>query len=82
MERGQSNSKVRSDENICIVKWKDTKSVLSLSTFGTEPEGKCMRWVKDEKKKVYVPQPHVVGNYNANMGGVDLIDRYVPYYRI
>lgn len=83
MERGESNCKVRSDENICIVKWKDTKSVLFLSTaFGTEPEGKCKRWAKDEKKKVDIPQPDVVGKYNANMGGVDLIDRYVSYYRI
>ncbi|KAH6933982.1 hypothetical protein HPB50_019370 [Hyalomma asiaticum] len=83
MQRRQSHCNVRTDEKMCVVKWKDTKSVLLLSSaFGTEPEGKCRRWEKDEKKKVDVTQPDVVKKYNANMGGVDLIDRYISYYRI
>lgn len=76
MQRGQSHCKVRTDEKMCIVKWKATKSVLLLSSaFGTEPVGKCRRWAKDEKKKVDMTQRDVVKKYNANMGVIDLIDR-------
>lgn len=83
MKRGDSHCKVRSDRKMCLVKWKDNKSVLVLSTaFGVAPEGSCQRWSKDEKKKVKVPQPHAVAEYNQFMGGVDLIDRFVSYYRI
>lgn len=76
MQQGQSHCKVRTDEKMCVIKWKDTKSVLLLSSaFGTEPVGKCRRWAKDEKKKADVTQPDVVKKYNANMGVIDLIDR-------
>ncbi|XP_049517035.1 piggyBac transposable element-derived protein 1-like [Dermacentor silvarum] len=80
MQRGQSHCKLRSDEKMCVVQ--DTKSVLLFSAFGTEPEGKCKRWAKHEKKKVDVTQPGVVSKYNASMCGVDIIDRYISYYRI
>lgn len=76
MQQGQSHCKVRTDEKMCVIKWKDTKSVLLLSSaFGTEPVGKCRRWAKDEKKKADVTQPDVVKKYNANMGVIDLIVR-------
>ncbi|XP_040066395.1 piggyBac transposable element-derived protein 2-like [Ixodes scapularis] len=83
MKRGESHCRVRSDDKLCLVKWKDNKSVLLLSTaFGTVPEGKCRRWSKDEKKRVEVTQPDIVDKYNQHMGGVYLIDCYVAYYRI
>ncbi|XP_040075589.1 piggyBac transposable element-derived protein 1-like [Ixodes scapularis] len=83
MKRGESHCRVRSDDKLCQVKWKDNKSVLLLSTaFGTAPEGTCRRCSKDEKKRAEVTQPHIVARYNQHMGGVDLIDRYVAYYRI
>lgn len=37
---------------MCIVKWKDNKSVLVLFTaFGIEPDGSCPGWFQVEKKK-------------------------------
>ncbi|KAG0426132.1 hypothetical protein HPB47_026736 [Ixodes persulcatus] len=68
---------------MCIVKWKDSKSVLVLSTaFGTEPEGSCERWSTVEKKKIKVKQDDAVARYNRYMGRVDLIDRFVAYFQI
>lgn len=82
MKRGESCCVVRSDGEMCLTKWKDRKSVMILSTAcGITPEGTCRRWSKEERKKVDVPQPHCIKIYNKNMGGVDLADRYVSYYR-
>uniref|UniRef100_A0A6B0V5N5 Putative dde domain transposase n=1 Tax=Ixodes ricinus TaxID=34613 RepID=A0A6B0V5N5_IXORI len=83
VQRGESHCKVRSDDKMCILKWKDNKSVLVISTaFGTEPEGSCERFPKNEEKRRKVKQPDAVARYNGYMGGVDLIDRFVSYYRI
>lgn len=58
MSRGSSVEKVREDETACIVKWKDNKSVLLLSSaVGTEPEGNCKRWSKEKQKKLEIKQP-------------------------
>ncbi|KAL3219426.1 hypothetical protein MRX96_030440 [Rhipicephalus microplus] len=82
MKRGESCCVVRSDGEMCLTKWKDRKSVMILSTAcGITPEGTCRRWSKEDRKKVDVPQPHCIKIYNKNMGGVDLADRYVSYYR-
>ncbi|KAG0422069.1 hypothetical protein HPB47_002092 [Ixodes persulcatus] len=83
MSRGTSVQKVREDEKLCLVKWKDNKSVLMMSSaFGIHPEGTCKRWSKEEHKKVDVARPAVVAQYNINMGGIDLMNRYISYYRI
>ncbi|KAG0422301.1 hypothetical protein HPB47_001864 [Ixodes persulcatus] len=77
MKLGESHCRVRSDDKLCLVKWKDNKSVILLSTaFGTAPEGTCRRSSKNEKKRVEVTPPDIVARYNQHMGGVDLIDRF------
>lgn len=82
LKRGEWEEKVRADDNLCILKWKDNKSVLMLSTcMGSEPLEVCKRWCKEDKKRIEVPQPAVVNAYNKNMGGIDLCDRYLAYYR-
>ncbi|GFV76155.1 piggyBac transposable element-derived protein 3 [Trichonephila clavipes] len=44
MERGSPVSQRREDGKACIVKWKDKKYVLLLSSaFGIEPEDSCKR---------------------------------------
>lgn len=83
MSRGASVQKVREDGKIGLVKWKDNKSVLMMSSaYGIHPEGTCKRWSKEEHKKVDVTRPAIVAEYNVNMGGIDLMDRYISYYRI
>lgn len=73
LERGEWDEKVRSDENVCVLKWKDTKAVTMLSTsVGNTPANTCKRWCKVQKRKIDVNQPAVVKNYNTCMGGIDL----------
>ncbi|GFW95652.1 piggyBac transposable element-derived protein 3 [Trichonephila clavipes] len=44
MEKGSSASRRREDGKVCLVKWKDKKYVLLLSSaFGIKPEGSCKR---------------------------------------
>ncbi|GFY10012.1 piggyBac transposable element-derived protein 3 [Trichonephila clavipes] len=55
MERGSSVSRRREDGKACLVKWKDKKSVLLLSSaFGIKPEGSCKRWAKEQRQRVDV----------------------------
>ncbi|GFR28296.1 piggyBac transposable element-derived protein 3 [Trichonephila clavata] len=73
MERGSSVSRRHEDGKACLVKWKDKKSVLLLSsTFGIKPEGSCKRWTKEQRQRVDVRQPAIVRSYNTYMGGVDI----------
>ncbi|XP_068082074.1 piggyBac transposable element-derived protein 3-like [Anabrus simplex] len=82
LKRGEWEEWVREDEKMCIVKWKDNRSVLLLSScVGSEPPTTCKRWSKEEKRKVVIPQPLIVKYYNEKMGGVDLCDRFMSYYR-
>lgn len=51
VERGQWDKKVRSDDKVCVLKWKDTKAVTMLSTCaGGAPVDTCKRWCKVQKK--------------------------------
>ncbi|XP_068081807.1 piggyBac transposable element-derived protein 3-like [Anabrus simplex] len=82
LKRGEWEECVREDEKMCIVNWKDNRSVLLLSScVGSEPPTTCKRWSKEEKKKVVIPQSLIVKYYNEKMGGVDLCDRFMSYYR-
>jgi hypothetical protein len=82
MQRGDWDEKVRQDDKVCVVKWKDNKSVLLLFTaVGSTPVGTCMRWSKEVKRKISATQPAIVKHYNMSMGGIDLCDRIITYYR-
>ncbi|KAG0421278.1 hypothetical protein HPB47_002826 [Ixodes persulcatus] len=69
MTRGQAVSLVGYDGKVCLVKWRDNKSVLLLSiAVGTDPMGSCRRWSKEDKKKIPIPQSAIVSKYNRCMG--------------
>ncbi|TWW61042.1 hypothetical protein D4764_05G0011320 [Takifugu flavidus] len=81
--RGTSREVSSEDGQLCIVKWFDNKPVLMISAVhGTQPEDTCQRWDKKQKKYVSVSRPCIVREYNMKMGGVDLIDRMISYYRM
>lgn len=81
--RGATSSVTRGDGKVCVVKWYDNKPVLMLSTVHAEqPEDACQRWSKTEKQYVTVTRPSIVREYNSKMGGVDLVDRMMSYYRM
>lgn len=66
-----------------MVKWYDNKLALMISAVhDREPEGTCQRWDKKLKKYVTILQPTIVSEYNSKMGGVDLVDRIMSYYRM
>lgn len=81
--RGYVNQVVIDDGQISVVKWFDNKPViLTSSIHGKDPVDKCRRWSKQQKIYVEVNRPSIVSEYNDSMGGVDLLDRIILYYRI
>ncbi|KAI7790921.1 putative piggyBac transposable element-derived protein 3-like [Triplophysa rosa] len=81
--RGISAQVTTEDGNICIVKWYDNKPVLMMSVVhDAQAEDTCQRWDKKKKQYVSVRRPIIVCEYNNKMGGVDLIDRMISYYRL
>ena len=81
--RGTSDQLVSRDEKIAIVKWQDNKAVYLSSNFvGKENEEIVRRFDKKSKTYVMISQPQVVNLYNKGMGGVDLLDQLISYYRI
>jgi hypothetical protein len=60
----------------------DSKPIHIASNFiGSGKLQSTERWDKKEKKFVDVQLPEVISLYNKSMGGVDLFDQYISYYR-
>lgn len=48
-----------------------------MSTYaGPEPLGKARRWDKLKKEYINIDQPNIIKEYNASMGGVDMLDAH------
>jgi hypothetical protein len=67
--------------NIMVVKYKDNNVVTMASNFDSFANGTKRRYSSEKKSYIQFPQPVVVKNYNAFMGGVDQIDQWVANYR-
>ena len=80
LERGVYDSK--GDKRVSAVKWNDNQCVVVATNYAdVNTMTKTKRWNSSVKKLVEVPQPTVVASYNAHMGGVDLVDRFLSDYR-
>lgn len=55
---------------------------MMSAVHASEPEDTCQRWDKKRKRYVTISQPSIVREYNSKMGGVDLVDRMMSYYRM
>lgn len=81
MTRGESQQFV-CDDDLALIKWKDNKSVMMISNCtGADTTSLVKRWDKASKTYVDVTCPKVISNYNSYMGGVDVLDQQVEYYR-
>ncbi|XP_046685302.1 piggyBac transposable element-derived protein 3-like [Homalodisca vitripennis] len=83
-ERGSFESYIDKSDNIAAVaSWKDNSVDTLLSNeHGVAPLGEAKRYSVTERKKVSIPQPYRIAQYNRNMGGVDLMDNNISNYRI
>ena len=58
------------------------KSVHLVTTFeSAAPVSTVKRYDIIKKCYVDIPCPHAIGTYNKLMGGVDLLDGLISYYR-
>lgn len=61
----------------------DNSVVTAASTsIGVKPISYVHRYSQKEKKKISVPRPLMIGEYNKYMGGTDLMDQNISTYRI
>lgn len=68
--------------NFWILKWKDNKSVVLLSScVGSELVPSCNGWLKEDRKNISVQQPYIVHSNNGRMSGADLCDKILTYSR-
>ena len=83
LERGLYNELFSNDGKLCVVRWLDNKPAHLLSTYlRSSPLLQVNWWSKIQKERIDVPCPQIVGEYNQNMGGVDLADMLLALYRI
>lgn len=83
MGRGSTDQLTSEDGRICLVKWCDNKCVNLASNFcDSEIVTTVKRYDKKKKVTIVINQPEIVANYNNGMGGVDLLDQFISYYRI
>lgn len=68
---------------VSVVARFDNRVVTTMSTYvGTEPVGEAQRYDRKKKNHLTVPCPQSVKIYNLYMGGVDLLDAMLGFYRI
>lgn len=81
--RGASDQCISRDEKVILTKWYDNKSVNMGSNFiGIGSTDRAKRFDKKTHTYVEIDRPEVIKLYNENMGGVDLLDQMLQYYRI
>lgn len=80
--RGAYDMSVEVNSNTSVVRWMDNRKVdLISSCSGVEPVSTVSRYDRKLGRKVDVPCPSVVQEYNHGMGGVDLLDCLTSLYK-
>ncbi|CAH1991171.1 unnamed protein product [Acanthoscelides obtectus] len=79
----QEKTDIKDDVKLSTVCWYDNKIVTTLSSYvGSQPIGSKQRFFRSEKCYKDVQCPQTILKYNEYMGGVDLLDSMLGYYRI
>jgi len=82
-DRGSFDFRFDKANAIAAVKWNDNSVVTLASNFQTaKPLLTAKRFSRSSRTNVTVTQPNLIAEYNANMGGVDMLDNFVAKYRI
>lgn len=80
VERGFSKAIYK--EDLVLVAWKDNRGVFMASNkYSADCSTTCKRFCRTKRTNIQVPIPEMVKEYNAKMGGVDLLDNLVACYR-
>lgn len=85
MGRGsfEEKSHMAGDVEVRAIKWFDNRGVTLVSTFETAlPVTMIKRRDRALGQDIELPCPNAVVTYNKFMGGVDLLDGLIAYYRI
>ena len=80
--RGSCDYRVDNEADVAVVKWSDNKVVTlasSCAEISLLKEVRCFS--RQERRRVAVPCPNIMSQYNVHMGGVDLADMMVALYR-
>ena len=58
------------------------RCLLLQGEFGSDPVDICRRWSKVDNAYIDVQRLALIKQYNEKMGGVNLSDRMITYYRM
>ena len=79
----QMKAKLPENKFMYLTAWMDKKPVHLLSTF-PKLKTSCKRTIVDKNNnynKQIIEQPSIVQSYNSGMGGTDVFDQRLSYYR-
>ena len=71
------------NESLYHISWRDNKIVNMLSTIKPVRSSidRASSSSGGDYVRISIPQPHIIKKYNQGMGGVDLCDQKLSYYR-
>lgn len=82
-ERGYYESAISKDDGVVVVKWMDNSIVSTASNnLGVQPISSVKRYSQKDETSVQVRRPHLFGEYNRFMGGVNRMDETINMYHI
>lgn len=71
-ERGASEMVLR--PQLAVIKWLDNKpDVMASSAYGNQPQDRCTRCSKKNKRFVHVPRPLAIAEYTTNIRDVEIV---------
>ena len=81
-DRGYNDHMVSSETNVLVCQWLDNKVVSVASNIHSlNPTHMVKCYNCKEKRHIEVSCPHLIKQYNRNMGGVDKCDMLMSLYR-